>query len=160
MARKNGERRDDPVIENRKARHDFHIGETLECGIKLVGSEVKSVRAGQMSLGEGWVRGELAPLSLTLMQAHIGDYNPAGHRQHPSTRQRTLLAKRREIRKITEEAQAKGGTIVPLKVYFVRGVAKLLIGVGVSKNQSDKRQDLAKKSHQRDIDRAMSKRRS
>ncbi|MBL9120154.1 MAG: SsrA-binding protein SmpB [Phycisphaerae bacterium] len=159
MAKKKGERRDDPVIENRKARHDYHIGETLECGIKLLGTEVKSVRDGQMSLGEGWVRGELEPPSLTLMQVHIGEYLPAGRAQHPSTRQRVLLAKRREIRKITEEANAKGGTIVPLKVYFVRGVAKLLVGVGVGKNKVDKRQDLAKRTHQREIDRATSRRR-
>jgi SsrA-binding protein len=149
----------DPVIENRKARHDYHIGETLECGIKLLGTEVKSVRAGQMSLGEGWVRGEIDPPSLTLMQAHIGEYQPAGRKQHASTRQRVLLAKRREIRKIAAEAKAKSGTIVPLKVYFVRGVAKLLVGIGVSKNAVDKRQDLAKRSHQREIDRATSKRR-
>lgn len=159
MAKKKSHQHEDPVIENRKARHDFAIGETLECGIKLLGSEVKSVRAGQMSLGEGWVRGELEPLSLTLMQVHIGEYQAAGHRQHPSTRQRTLLAKRREIRKIATEAQAKGGTIVPLKVYFVRGVAKLLVGVGVSKTHVDKRQDLARRDHQREIDRATSRRR-
>ncbi len=112
-----------------------------------------------MSLGEGWVRGELEPPSLTLMQVHIGEYLPAGRAQHPSTRQRVLLAKRREIRKITEEANAKGGTIVPLKVYFVRGVAKLLVGVGVGKNKVDKRQDLAKRTHQREMDRATSRRR-
>jgi SsrA-binding protein len=158
-SKRKGEHREDPVIENRKARHDYHIGETLECGIKLLGTEVKSVRIGQMSLGEGWVRGELEPPTLTLMQAHIGEYPPAGRKQHPSTRQRVLLAKRREIRKITEEANAKGGTIVPLKVYFVRGVAKVLVGVGVGKNRADKRQDLAKKTHQREIDRATSRRR-
>ncbi|MDZ4753765.1 MAG: SsrA-binding protein SmpB [Phycisphaerae bacterium] len=155
----NAAKRDDPVIENRKARHNYAIGETLECGIELLGTEVKSVRAGLVSLNEAWVRGELTPLSLTLMQVHIGEYGPAGPRQHPATRQRTLLAHRREIRKLTEETKAKSGTIVPLKMYFVRGKAKVLIGVGVSKSNVDKRQDMAKKEHQRDMDRAVSRRR-
>lgn len=149
----------DPVIENRKAHHDYHIGETLECGMKLLGTEVKSLRAGQMSIGEGWVRGESEPPSLTLMATHIGDYPPAGPGQHMPKRPRVLIAHKREIRKITAEAHAKGGTIVPLRVYFVRGVAKVLVGVGVGKNRVDKRQDLAKKTHQREIDRATSKRR-
>lgn len=160
MARHKSNHSPDPVIENRKARHDYHIGETLECGLKLHGTEVKSVRAGLMSIGEGWVRGETEPPSLTLMAVHIGEYPPAGPRQHTPARSRTLLAHRREIRKITGEAQAKGATIVPLKVYFVRGVAKVLIGVGHGKNQADKRQDLAKKTHQREIDRATSRRRA
>jgi SsrA-binding protein len=151
--------RDEPVIENRKARHDYHIGETLECGLVLLGTEVKSVRDGQMSIGEGWVRGETEPPSLTLIAAHIGEYSPAGIKQHHPTRARTLLAHKREIRKIVEETQSKSGTLVPLKVYFVRGVAKVLIGVGVGKNKADKREDLAKRSHQREIDRATSKRR-
>jgi SsrA-binding protein len=149
----------DPVIENRKARHDYHIHSTVECGLRLVGTEVKSVRHGQISLGEGWVRSEEEPQALTLMQVHIAEYPPAGPRQHLPVRPRRLLAHAREIKKLAAEAQAKGGTIVPLKVYFVRGVAKVLVGVATGKNKSDKRQDLAKKQHQRDIDRAMSKRR-
>ncbi len=153
------ERRDDPVIENRKSRHDFAITETLECGIELLGTEVKSVRAGLVSLNEAWVRAETEPLSLTLMQVHIGEYAPAGPRQHPATRQRTLLAHRREIKKFAEAVKAKGGTLVPLKLYFLRGKAKVLIGVGVSKNQSDKREDLTKRQHQRDMDRATTRRR-
>ena len=158
-AHREGEGPREPTIENRKARHDYHITETLECGLKLHGSEVKAVRSGQVSLGEGWVRSEEAPPGLVLMQVHIGDWPAAGPRQHAGVRPRRLLAHRREIRKITEEAAAKKGTIVPLKVYFVRGRAKVLVGVGVGKNRVDKRQDLAKRSHQRDIDRAMSRRR-
>ncbi|MDZ4829061.1 MAG: SsrA-binding protein SmpB [Phycisphaerae bacterium] len=149
----------DPVMENRKARHDYHIGTTLECGLRLQGSEVKSFRRGQVSLNEGWVRSDTEPLGLTLMQVHVAEYGPAGARQHTAVRPRRLLAHTREIRKLSEEAKAKSGTIVPLKIYFVRGVAKVLVGVGIGKNKSDKRQDMAKKTHQRDMDRAMSKRR-
>jgi SsrA-binding protein len=152
--------RDDPVIENRRSRHDYTILDTLECGIELLGSEVKSVRAGLVSLNEAWVRGELEPPSLTLMQVHIGEYAPAGARQHPATRQRKLLAHKREIRSFTETTQAKSGTMIPLKMYFLRGKAKVLIGIGVSKDRADKRQDLAKREHQRDIERATSRRRA
>lgn len=149
----------DPVIENRKARHDYAISTTLECGMKLLGTEVKSVRGGQASLGEGWVRADASPATLTLMQVHIAEFPPAGARQHAPVRPRRLLAKTREIERLAAEAKAKGGTIVPLKIYFARGVAKVLVGVGVNKHQRDKRQDLAKRAHQRDIDRATSRRR-
>ncbi|MFO0826664.1 MAG: SsrA-binding protein SmpB [Phycisphaerales bacterium] len=162
MAKTKNNRREsnaEPVMENRKARHDYHIGSTLECGLKLLGSEVKSVRNGQVSLGEGWVRVESSPPGLTLMQVHVAEYSPAGGRQHMAVRPRRLLAHGREIRKLAAEADASSATIVPLKVYFVRGVAKVLIGVAVGKHKADKRQDLAKKTHQREIDRAMSRRR-
>jgi SsrA-binding protein len=148
-----------PTIENRKARHDYRIGQTVECGMRLMGSEVKAIRSGQISLGEGWVRAETEPPTLTLMQAHIAEWPPAGPRQHAPVRPRRLLAHPREIRSLAAEAKAQGGTIVPLKVYFVRGVAKVLVGVGVGKNAVDKRQDLAKRAHQRDIERATSRRR-
>lgn len=149
----------DPTIENRKARHDYHIGQTLECGIKLTGSEVKAVRSGQVSLGEGWVRAESEPPALTLMQVHIAEWPPAGPRQHAPVRPRRLLAHLKEIRSISDAVKAKSATLVPLKIYFVRGTAKVLVGVGVGKNRTDKRQDLAKRDHQRDIDRATSRRR-
>lgn len=149
----------EPVIENRKSRFDYHIGETLECGIELRGTEVKSLRSGQASIAEGWVRGEGDPPQLTLHQVHIAEYPPAGPRlQHDPVRPRRLLAHTREIRRLLEETKAKGGTIVPLKIYWVRGRAKILIGVGVGKAKADKRQDIAKREHQREIDRAMRKR--
>ncbi len=147
-----------PVIENRKARHNYHILETLECGMKLTGSEVKSIRAGQASLAEGYVRAEEAPLRLMLHSVHIAEYPPAGPgRQHEPTRVRPLLAQRREIRKLAEKTRQKGLTIVPLKIYFLRGKAKLLIGLAAGKRKSDKRQDLAKQDARREIDRAMTK---
>jgi SsrA-binding protein len=151
-------KRDQPTIENRKARHAYHIHETLECGMKLTGSEVKSLRAGQASLGEGYVRAEENPPRLTLHGVHIAEYPPAGAaRQHDPIRTRVLLASKREIRKLCHLTVPKGTTLIPLKLYFVRGVAKLLIGVATGKRRADKRHDLAEREARRDIDRAMTR---
>lgn len=153
----------EPVIENRKARHDYFIEDTLECGIELLGSEIKSVRLGQVSLAEGFVRTDLGPRqrpTLILHAVHIGEYPPAGaQRQHAPQRERTLLAHRREIRRLAAQTAAKGVTLVPLKIYFVRGRAKVLIGVARGKQKADKRQSIAEREHRRDMDRAMSRKR-
>ncbi len=150
----------EPVVENRKSRYDYTITETLECGLKLVGTEVKSLRLGQASLAEGWVRAELEPPQLTLLNVTIAEYPPAGaHRQHDPIRPRRLLAHSREIMKIATEARAKGGTLVPLKMYWVKGRAKVLIGIGLGKKQHDKRADIAKREDKRDMDRATSRQR-
>lgn len=148
----------EPEVVNRKARHEYEIGDTLEVGIRLAGTEVKAVRAGRISLNEAYVRAEPLPLSLTLHAAHIGEYAPAGANQHKAVRERTLLAHKREIANLARLSAVKGVTIVPLKLYFKNGYAKLLIGVGTGKGKSDKREDLKKREAQRDIDRAMSKR--
>ena len=150
----------EPVIENRKARHSYEIGETLECGIELRGTEIKSIRDSQVSIAEGWIRAEPAPASLTLHGVHIAEYAPAGaHRQHEPVRVRRLLAHKREIEKLADQVRSRGATIIPLKIYFVRGKAKILLGVGLGKRKADKRQDMAKRDARRDIDRAMSRRR-
>lgn len=150
----------EPTIENRRARHDYFIADTLECGLKLTGTEVKSVRAGQVSLAEGYVRAAENPPGLTLHGVHIAEYPPAGEaRQHDPNRTRRLLAHKREILKLASETRSKGTTLVPLKLYFARGKAKLLIGVGTGKKKADKRQDLAKQEAQRQIDRAMTRKR-
>jgi SsrA-binding protein len=149
----------EPTIENRRARHDYFIEDTLECGMKLTGTEIKSVRHGQASLGEGYVQAIENPPSLTLHGVHIAEYAPAGEaHQHLPTRTRTLLAQKREIRKLADKTRERGVTIVPLKIYFVRGRAKLLIGLARGKHKADKRQDIATREHKRDMDRAMSKR--
>lgn len=143
-------------MENRRARHDYHIEETLECGIRLTGTEVKSVRNGQVSLAEGYVRATENPPALTLHGVHIAEYAPAGEaRQHDPGRVRALLAHKREIRKLAARTRSKGVTIVPLKMYFTNGRAKLLVGVGRGKRKSDKRQDIATRETQRDMERAM-----
>jgi len=147
------------VIENRKARFNYHILDTLETGIVLRGSEVKSVRDGKVSIAEGYVRAEDNPPGLVLSGMNIDAYGPAGPRQHNPKRSRPLLAHTREIRKLHREVQQKGMTIVPLKLYFKNGFAKLLIGLGKGKSKSDKRQTIAKREAGREIERAISKRR-
>ncbi|HWB18725.1 MAG TPA: SsrA-binding protein SmpB [Phycisphaerales bacterium] len=148
----------EPMIANRKASHDYIIEDTLECGVELTGTEVKSVRQGQISLAEGYVRATEEPLSLVMHSVHIAEYPPAGEaHQHKPTRARNLLAHKREILKFAKKTKQKGFTLIPLKVYFVRGRAKILVGLAKGKTHSDKRQSLAKKDAQREISRAMSK---
>ncbi|MBG80032.1 MAG: SsrA-binding protein [Phycisphaerae bacterium] len=144
----------EPVIQNRKARHDYLISETLECGIKLTGTEVKSVRQGQISLGEGYVQAVAEPPGLILLGVHIAEYPPAGAAtQHVPTRERVLLAHKREIKKWANWTREKGRTIVPLKVYFVDGRIKMLVGLGTGKKQYDKRQAIKARDAQRDMER-------
>lgn len=157
MAAKKGKSTGAPEILNRRARHEYSVEDTLEVGVRLVGTEVKSVREGRVSLGEAYVRATEQPLELLLLGAHIGEYAPGGVRQHPAVRQRILLAHKREIVKLARASDRKGYTIVPLKMYFKNGFAKLLIGLARGKGQSDKREDLKKRDAQRDIDRAMSR---
>lgn len=158
MAKKKSKPAEDRVIENRKARHDYFISETLEAGVQLVGTEVKSVRDGKVSLGEGFVRVDDARLEMYLHGVNIGEYAPGGTRQHAATRVRKLLAHKREIKKLAKASMAKGMTIVPLKMYFKNGYAKLLIGVAQGRAAHDKRDRIAERDAKRSIDRAMSKR--
>ncbi|MGQ0627611.1 MAG: SsrA-binding protein SmpB [Phycisphaerales bacterium] len=154
-------RDDEPkTIENRKARFDYTIGETLECGIVLGGGEVKSVRSGQVSLGEGYVRAQLMPEpALYLHGVNIAEYAPSRTAVATSpTRTRKLLAHKREIARLCKAQDIKGNTLVPLKIYFKNGYAKCLIGVGSGKTRGDKRQTIKERESQREIDRAMSRR--
>lgn len=146
-----------PTIENRRARHDYVIDETLECGIKLLGTEVKSIRAGRVSLAEGFARASEMPLELTLHGVHIAEYPPAGVRQHDPTRMRPLLAKAREIRTLARRGRERGTTLVPLKLYFVRGRVKVLLGLARGRRRADKRQKIDERQARREIDRAMSR---
>lgn len=149
-----------PEIENRKARHDYAIEDTLECGIELLGTEVKSIRDGKMSLAEGFIMARAEPPSLELHGVHIDEYPPAGRdRQHEPRRVRKLLAHRREIVRLATEVKAKGVALVPLKVYFTKGRAKVLLGVGKGRKKGDKRQAIADREMRRDIDREMGRRR-
>ncbi|MCW5776221.1 MAG: SsrA-binding protein SmpB [Phycisphaeraceae bacterium] len=147
-----------PTIENRRARHDYEILDTLECGIVLLGSEVKSVRGGKVSLAEGYVVVEGVPPRLTLLGVNVAEYPPAPGAHEP-TRSRRLLAHRREIEKLARQVDQKGMTIVPLKMYFKEGYAKVLVGLGRGRGKSDKRQRIAEREMQRDMDRAMTRRR-
>jgi len=149
----------EPTIQNRRARHDYFIEDTLECGIKLTGTEVKSVRNGRVSLAEGFARAADSPLDLTLHGVHIAEYPPAAEQhQHEPTRVRRLLAHKRQIRKLAARTREAGVTLIPLKMYFVNGRVKLLIGLAHGRRRADKRQDMSKREAKREIDRAVSRR--
>lgn len=149
-----------PKIVNRKARHDYELLEKLEVGIALQGSEVKAIRDGRVSLGEGYVTAEATPrLALTVHNIDIGEYAPAASTQHRPKRTRTLLAHKKEIERLATAVQAKGLTIVPLEMYFSgRGQVKLLIALARGRGHADKREAIAKRDMGRDLRRVMSKR--
>jgi SsrA-binding protein len=145
------------VAENRKARFRFEILDSLECGIALVGSEVKSLRDGKLSLEEAYAR--VKEGEVWLVGADIAEYKQASIWNHIPKRPRKLLMKRVEIRKFADLAHEKGLTLVPLKVYFTgRGVAKVLLGLCRGKKLHDKRETMKKADAKLDIDRAMRRR--
>lgn len=146
-----------PTIENRRARHDYEILDTIECGIALLGSEVKSVRDGKVSLAEGYVRVTPSPPGLELYSVNIAEYAPAGPAAHNPTRTRRLLAHRREILKLARQVDQKGVTLVPLRMYFAKGYAKVLVGLARGKSAHDKRRSIAQRETRREIERAMTR---
>ncbi len=141
------------VAENRKARHDYEILETLECGISLVGSEVKSLRAGRMSLDEAY--GRVEGNEVWLLGCDIPEYEKANQLNHKPKRQRKLLLHRREIHKFAGLAFEKGLTLVPLKMYFKNGRVKVLMGIGRGRKTHDKRQKLKADTARREIESAL-----
>ena len=141
------------IAENRKARHNYTVLETLECGIVLVGSEVKSLRNGQVSMDESYAR--VDDEEVWLVGCDIQEYSYAHQLNHVPKRRRKLLLHRQEIRKFAMQAVEKNLTLVPLKMYFKSGRAKVLLGICKGKKLFDKRESLKKKDMQRDIDRAM-----
>lgn len=160
MAKKDKKKKktdDDPtfkaITENRKARHKFQVLDSLECGIALVGSEVKSLRYGRMSLDESY--GRVRDGEVWLVGADIPEYFEASHMNHQPKRPRKLLLHRREIQKFAMQAHEKGLTLVPLKMYFRKGRAKVLLGLCRGRKLHDKREALKKADSQRQIQRAM-----
>jgi SsrA-binding protein len=139
------------VATNRKARHDYFIEDRYEAGIALKGSEIKSVRAGHVSLREGYVT--VHRNELWLMDVHIAQYDQAGHWTHNPTRPRKLLLHRREIDRLARDAQERGYTIVPLRMYILGKYAKVEIGLARGKRQYDKRRTIAKRDAKRRIQR-------
>lgn len=138
------------VAENRKARHEYEIVDTLECGIALVGSEVKSLRAGRMSLDEAY--GRIEREEAWLLGCDIPEYEKANQLNHKPKRPRKLLLHRRELKKFAGQALEKGLTLVPLKMYFKNGRVKVLMGIGRGRKLHDKRQKLKAQSARRDIE--------
>jgi SsrA-binding protein len=129
------------VATNRKARHEYHISERLEAGMVLHGTEVKSLRAGQANLQEAFC--SVDGTDMVLRQCHISPYDHGNLNNHDPVRPRRLLLHKREIAKWSKASRQKGFTIIPLRLYFKDGFAKLEIGLGKGKNLHDKRHDIA-----------------
>lgn len=144
------------IATNRKARHDYFILDTFEAGIALLGSEIKSIRAGQISIKEAYVRidGEEA----WLLDAHIAPYTQANRNNHEPRRPRKLLLHKKEIFNLFDAIRRKGVTIVPTRVYLKEGRAKIEIAIAQGKKKFDKRQEIAKRDAQRDINRYVGRR--
>lgn len=141
------------IAQNRRARHEYEVLDTLECGIVLVGSEVKSLRTGKLSLEEGY--GRVKGGEVWLIGCDIPEYAQANRFNHDPRRPRKLLLHRREISKFANRAYEQGLTLVPLKMYFKDGRAKILMGICRGRKLHDKREKIKKASVQRDIARAM-----
>ncbi len=144
------------VAQNRKARHDYSIGDTYEAGLALTGTEVKSLREGRAALtdafatvddGEVWLR-----------QAHIPEYSHGTWTNHTARRTRKLLLNRREINRIERDLASAGTTLIPLSIYFLNGYAKVELGVGTGKREYDKRQTIATRDARREAERALAAR--
>ena len=141
------------VATNRKARFNYEIIETYEVGIELKGTEVKSIRAGKVNLGEGYASVDNG--EVFLKQVHISPYEQGNIFNHEPLRPRKLLLHKAQIIKLFSQTREKGFTLVPLKIYFVRGKAKVELALVSGKKNYDKRQDLADKAAKRDMERAM-----
>lgn len=141
------------VAENRKARHDYHIHETYEAGIALTGTEVKSLRAGRANLKDSYAHVENGEMMIS--QMHISPYEQGNIFNHEPMRKRKLLMHKKEILKLFGKTREKGYSLVPLKLYFTRGKAKLQIALASGKKNYDKRQDIAARDAKRDMERAM-----
>jgi SsrA-binding protein len=145
------------IATNRRARHDYHISETIEAGISLVGSEVKVLRDGKASLQDAYavVRGE----EVFLMSLHIPPYPQASIMNHEPTRTRKLLLHKGEIRKLIAKTAEKGLTLVPMRMYFKGNKVKVEIGVAKGKRHFDKREAIAKRDAEREMAKRLGKQR-
>lgn len=135
------------ISTNRKARHEYHIEDRYEAGLALMGTEIKSIRARQVSLREGYVQ----PIDneLWLVNVHIAPYEQAGREGHDPRRPRKLLLHRREIDRLISRVYERGYTIVPLQMYLKNGLAKIEIGLARGKRKYDKRETIAKRDAER-----------
>ena len=140
------------VATNRKAYHKYFIQETFEAGIALTGSEIKSIRAGRVSLGEAYVRPDGG--ELWLLGAHIARYEAASHQSHEPTRPRKLLLHRKEISNLTSKIAEKGFTLVPIKLYIKDRRAKVEIALAKGKKLHDKRETIIRREMEREMGRA------
>ncbi|HEY5341335.1 MAG TPA: SsrA-binding protein SmpB [Candidatus Aquilonibacter sp.] len=142
-------RRNEPAIDNRRARHDFHILESMEAGLALTGTEVKSIRAGGVSINEAYAR--FRDGEAWLMSVHIPPYRQGSFSNVDPNRPRKLLLHREQIADLESRVKEKGLTIVPLRMYFTRGKVKVQLGLARGKKTWDKREDVAKRDVEREI---------
>ena len=142
------------VAQNKKARHDYHIEDTWEAGLVLMGTEVKSLRAGKASIKEAWAQVKQGELWLEGM--NITPYEQGNRYNHDPVRTRKLLLHRREIEKLIGAVEQRGLTLVPLELYFKNGRAKVALALGKGKKQHDKREAIKRKIQEREVARAVS----
>ena len=144
------------IARNKRARHDYEIIDTWEAGLVLTGTEVKSLRDGKATLGDAY--GIVKDGEVFLLNLHIAPYSKGSYRNHEPTRTRKLLLHRQEIRRLIGAVERKGLTLVPLELYFTRGIAKVSLALGRGKQEHDKRADLKKKDDERDMARVVTRR--
>jgi SsrA-binding protein len=141
------------ILVNKRARFDYEISETLEAGLVLQGTEVKSLRDGRVSLQDAYA--DVQNGEVFLLNAHINPYDHGNRFNHEPERPRKLLLHRREIKRLIGKTQEKGLTLIPTRMYFTNGKAKVELGLAKGKKQYDKRQELKRRSAQREIERAI-----
>jgi SsrA-binding protein len=145
------------VATNRRARHDYELIERYECGVQLTGDEVKSLRAGRASLADCF--GRVRRGEVWLEGLHIPPYEQGDTRRHLPLRPRKLLLHRRQIDELARHVDEKGLSLVPLRIYFVHGLAKVELAVAKGKRKFEKRQSIAKREAEREMERAAGRRR-
>ena len=145
------------LAKNSKARFEYEIQKTMEVGIALQGTEVKSIRAGQINLAESYCRVD-GNLQIYLMNAHISQYDFGNRHNHDPLRPKCLLLHRSEIRRLYGQVKEQGLTLIPLKIYLKGGIIKMELALGRGKKLYDKRQTMKKQDAQRDVERALSER--
>ena len=146
------------VATNRKAYHNYHLGESVEAGIALTGSEIKSIRAGRVSLGDAYIRPEAG--ELWLVNAHIARYEASSYLSHEPTRPRKLLLHRKQINSLTSRVVEKGFTLVPLKLYIKDSIAKVEVALAKGKKLYDKRESIIRRETEREIGQAIKRQKS
>jgi SsrA-binding protein len=148
---------DRTVATNRRARHDYAIEETFEAGMVLTGPEVKSLRGGRASLADAFAR--VRGSEVWVENLHIPPYEMSDTRRYDPTHARKLLLHRREIERLIGKTAERGLTLVPLRIYFTHGIAKMELGLGRGRRRFEKRDAIAEREHRREIERAMGTRR-
>ncbi len=144
------------LATNRKAYHNYHISDSVEAGIALTGTEIKSIRAGRVSLADAYVRPEDG--ELWLLNAHIARYDAGSYMSHQPTRPRKLLLHRKQIDGLTGKVQERGFTLLPLRIYIKDSLAKVEVALARGKKQYDKRAAIARHETDREIERALKRR--